>query len=330
MEDAGLFRARRIIRAQTPPHLRKASPGLWRRASLFHLILICLGCLCLLVIATVGADALQMKLPATASPEVIFDSTRDGCATEDMPDINARAFRDAKGDIVMFALYDMNRALRGKDLAHLKLDCHVVLASHFDPDPAHYDDRSFLTSTWTTDGQNVVALVHHEYHADMHGRCSVQTDLGCWYNTILAYHSQDGGKNFVRSHPLVVAAAPFRQDVGQGRHRGFFNPSNIFSDGTYEYFFAATTGWGGQAFGACLFRSATPNNSASWRAYDGHAFTVRYDNPYAPRFVAPKPCAPISPFVFPVGAIVRARASGVWIAVFQAAQNAGAFPVDGF
>ena len=284
-----------------------------------------------LLCATAGAaDAVDMRLASVSPPQVVYDTAHDPCGQDDMPDVNARAFRDAGGSIVMFALYDMNRAFRGKGLEHLSIDCHVVLGSGSDPDPAHYDDRNFLTATWTANGSNVVALIHHEYHADLHGRCNVKSTLGCWYNTILAYQSKNAGADFTRSEPLVVAAAPFRQDVGQGRHRGFFNPSNIFSDGRYEYFFAATTGWNGQAYGACLFRSATPENSASWRAFDGHGFSIRYDDPYAAGFVVPKACAPISPFVFPVGAVVRNRTSGLWIAVFQAAQNAGVYPVDGF
>jgi len=288
-----------------------------------------LVCMIMLGVLTVSAGALQLRLDPSASPQVVFDTAQDSCGG-DMPDINARAFRDADGDVVMFALYDSNRVLRGKDLDHLSLDCHSTLASRFDPDPAHFDDRNFLTATWTSDGRNIAALVHEEYHADQHGRCLFKTDLACWYNTVLAYHSENEGKDFLPSHPLVVAAAPFRQDVGQGRHRGFFNPSNIFSDGKYEYFFAATTGWDGQPFGACLFRSATPEKSASWRAFDGSAFTIRYDDPYAKRSVAPRACAPISPFGFPVGSVVRARPSGTFIAVFQASHNAGQFPVDGF
>lgn len=277
-----------------------------------------------------AAGRIAVTLAPGSAPEVVFDTAHDRCGNDDMPDINARAFHAADGSVVMFALYDMNRAFRGKDLAHLSLDCHVVLGSRFDPDPAHYDDRNFLTATWTADGRDVVALVHHEYHADLHGRCSVKSELGCWYNTILAYQSKNAGADFARSQPLVVAAAPFRQDVGQGRHRGFFNPSNIFSDGGFEYFFSATTGWDGQPYGACLFRSATPEDSATWRAFDGYGFDIRYHDPYAAGFVAPKACAPIGPFVFPVGAVVHMRTNGMWIAVFQAAQNAGVFPVDGF
>jgi len=217
-----------------------------------------LSALCLAIITTTTAAAQDVTLMPGSGPETVFDPARHRCDGNDMPDINARAFRAADGNIVMFALYDSNHALKGPSFDALALDCHSALESQFDADPARYDDRSFLTAIWSFDGRTVVGLVHHEYHADNHGRCNVKSDLGCWYNSVLAYRSADSGANFVRAQPLVVAAAPFPQDVGQGRHRGFFNPSNIFSDGTYEYFFAATTGWGGQNDGACLFRSATP------------------------------------------------------------------------
>lgn len=277
-----------------------------------------------------AAHAQEPRLAITGRPEILFNSLHDGCEAIDMPDINPRAFRDDKGQIVFFALHFVNRSLRGPDLDHLKLDCHVALPSHFDPEPAHYDDRSYITATWTTDGRNVAALVHHEYHADDHGRCVAETGLACWYNSILAYQSTDGGTSFRKDQPLVVASAPFGEDVEQGRHRGFFNPSNIFSDGTHEYFFAATTGWQGQRYGACLFRTDKPASPASWRAFDGQGFNIRYADPYAAKAAVPNPCAPIDPFVFPVGAVVRDRTSHVWIAVFQAARNNKSFPVEGF
>jgi hypothetical protein len=276
------------------------------------------------------AQAQGARIDIIGKPEIIFDSAHDGCEAIDVPDINPRAYRDVEGRVVMFALHFINRALRGPDLDHLKLDCRVVLASRFDPDPARYDDRSYIAATWTLDGRNVEALVHHEYHADDHGNCAGKTGLACWYNSVLAYRSLDGGLSFEKDHPLVVASAPFGEAVEQGRHRGFFNPSNIFSDGTYEYVFAATTGWQDQPYGACLFRTMKPTEPTSWRAYDGRAFSIRYADPYAPQAPAARPCAPVGPFVFPVGAVVRDHASGQWLAVFQAARNEGAFPVDGF
>ena len=36
---------------------------------------------------------------------ILYDSKRDACAPIDVPDINARAYRDADGSVVMFAMH---------------------------------------------------------------------------------------------------------------------------------------------------------------------------------------------------------------------------------
>ena len=271
----------------------------------------------------------DIRIEITGKPSIIFNTRVDGCTPIDVPDINPRAFRDASGQIVMFALHYVNRPLRGPDFAHLKIDCHVALDSPFDPDPAHYADRNFVAATWTRDGRNVSALIHHEYHADDFKRCRVSDSLGCWYNSILAYRSRNGGLDFTRSEPALVAAAPFRQDVEQGRHRGFFNPSNIVADGGHFYALVSTTGWDGQPYGNCLFRTDDPSRPGSWRAFDGKSFSVRYDDPYKVKYPRAKPCLTIEPFAYAVGAIVHHRTSQNWIALFQASAG-GAFPLDGF
>ena len=283
-----------------------------------------------LTLSVGGVQAAELEVEITGKPSIVFDSARDACSPEDMPDLNARAFRDAAGRTVMFALHDANRPLVGPDLAHLEVDCHVALSSPNNADPSRYGDRNFVTATWTSDGQTVSALIHHEFHADQFNLCKASGDLACWYNTIVAYRSTDGGRDFARTQPFVVAAAPFRQDVGQGRHRGFFNPSNIVSDGTFFYALISTTGWDGQPFGVCLFRSTNPEDAGSWRAFDGTGFTVRYGDPYRVERLSPRPCETIAPFVFPVGSITFHRASRTWIAVFQAKADGGSLPVDGF
>ena len=288
-----------------------------------------LGIVALLVSAGF-ARAGDLEIELTGKPSVVFDSARDACAPEDMPDLNARAFRDAAGRTIMFALHDANRPLVGPDLAHLKVDCHVALGSPYSADPARYDDRNFVAATWTSDGREVSALVHHEYHADQFGICKATGDLACWYNTVVAYRSTNGGRDFTKAQPLVVAAAPFRQDVEQGRQRGFFNPSNIVSDGTFFYALISTTGWTDQPFGVCLFRTANPAESGSWRAFDGSGFTIHYGDPYGAKVPHPRTCQPIAPFVFPVGSLTFHRASRTWIALFQAKADAGSLPVDGF
>lgn len=289
------------------------------------------------VLASLACQARAAPEPPLAAvtvvgPEtVVFTPKRDACDGDDVPDTNARAFRTADGGIALFAMHTLNRALRGPDFDRLKLDCRPPLRSGGSADPAAYDDASWITATWTEDGRTVDALVHHEFQANTHpGLCPAGVYLACWYNTILGVRSSDGGLTFRRfSPPAVVAAAPFRQEVGQGRHRGFFNPSNIVGDGSARYFLTSTTGWAGQSSGPCLFRTTTPGDPSSWRAFDGRAFTIRYADPYRGE-PKPPPCLSVRPFPAPVGSVVRHRPTGAWLAVFQAKADGRDFPEPGF
>lgn len=268
----------------------------------------------------------------SGSPSVLFAPARDGCDGNDVPDAPARLFRDAEGAITLFGLHYTNHALKGPSLAALKIVCRSALPSHGNGDPAAYDDKSWIAATWTRDGRVVDGLVHHEFQANEHpGRCRFPDYMQCWFNTVLAVRSTDEGADFHKAGQPVVASAPFPQSVGQGRHRGFFNPSNIVSDGRFYYFLASTTGWDGQSNGVCLFRTANPDAASSWRAYDGEDYSIRYTDPYrSPVAPFPKPCQPLAPFPAPVGAVVRQRGTGLWLAVFQAAADRSLFPVSGF
>ena len=301
-----------------------AAGGRPRRAALW------LAAVVLWPMSLAAAEPPLAAVTLVGAPEIVFTPKRDSCSGNDVPDVPARAFRDARGELVLFAMHTENRALRGPAFDKLKLDCSSPLPSHDEADPAAFDDASWIAATWTTDGQRIAALVHHEYQAHSHpGRCSHKQYLACWYNTVVAVSSSDGGRRFARpTPPQVVAAAPFRQDVGQGRHRGFFNPSNIVADGQNHYFLAGTTGWEAQDSGACLFRSADPFDPASWRGYDGQGFTARFPDPYRTKPGRPT-CKVVSPFPGPVGSVVRHRGTGAWIAVFQASAG-GQFPEPGF
>ena len=265
------------------------------------------------------------------APQIVFEPKRDACDGNDVADVPARAYRDAAGTVVMFALHTKNRAVRGADLDHLKIDCTPALPSNGREDPAAYDDASWIAATWTANGRDVSALVHHEFQANTHpGRCTRKEYLACWYNSVVGVSSTDGGRRFDRPDPpLVAVAAPFRQDVGQGRHRGFFNPSNIVSDGRYHYMLTATTGWSGQSAGACLFRTADPADPSSWRGWDGKGFTSRFGDPYREKVATPS-CVTIAPFPTPIGSVSRHRGTGAWIAVFQASPIGPDFPQPGF
>lgn len=295
-----------------------------------------LAFLCLIGAAQAAPEPPLSSLTLVGPAATVFSARRDACDGADVPDASARAFRDATGAVAVFGMHYRNRALRGPDLDRLRLDCTVVLDSGEKADPALYDDRSWITATWTGDGKAVAALIHHEYQANEHeGRCRSKVYMECWYNTLTGAASADGGRSFTRkSPPVVMAAAPFRQEVDQGRHRGFFNPSNIFSDGRFAYVFASTTGWTiagrGQPAGVCLFRTDRPSDPASWRAWTGTGFTAAFPDPYAKATIAPAACAPVEPFPTPVGAVVRHRATGAWIAVFMAKADRRQFARSGF
>ncbi|MDF2600515.1 MAG: hypothetical protein K0Q54_3338 [Methylobacterium brachiatum] len=285
--------------------------------------------------AQAAAEPPLSALTPVGPPAIVFKAGRDACDGADVPDAPARAFRDAAGAVALFGMHYRNRALRGPDLDHLKLDCAVVLDSGEKPDPASYDDRSWITATWTEDGRHVAALLHHEYQANEHpGRCPAGSYMACWYNTITAAASADGGRSFLRRNPpVVVAGAPFRQEVDQGRHRGFFNPSNIVAEGRWRYVLVSTTGWdrpgSDQAAGLCLFRSDDPADPARWRAWTGTGFTAAFPDPYRKPVPPGATCRPVGPFPGPVGAVVRHRATGAWIAVFMAKAGDG-FARSGF
>ncbi|HRJ70287.1 MAG TPA: hypothetical protein PK812_11850 [Beijerinckiaceae bacterium] len=288
-----------------------------------------------LALATAGAVQAQTApigppvITIDGPDELVYDTKRDGCDGYDVPDVPPRAFRDAAGKVRMVALHFDNRLLKGDSLDRLKLDCRVVFRTSGSGVPEAYDDRSWITATWTRDGKSVHGLVHHEYQGNTHpGRCTKKDYLSCWFNTILAVRSDDSGESFMKATTPVVASAPFPQSVGQGRHRGFFNPSNIVTDGVWHYMIAGTTGWDGQNSGACLFRTDDIANPTRWRAFDGIGFETAFVDPYRAKPNPGLACQTVGPFPAPVGSITRHRPSGAWVAVFQASAG-GRFPAAG-
>src|SRR5690606_38693750 len=69
--------------------------------------------------------------------------------------------------------------------------------------------------------------------------------------------------------------------------------------------------------------------AASWRAWNGADFSANAGYPYAGDAAPQQICAPVAPFVTPVGAVVRHRPSGAWIAVLMAKKDDVFFPQSG-
>lgn len=273
------------------------------------------------------AHAAEPRFVATpvGPPLIVFDPRRDACDGHDVPDVPLRAWRDRDGAIRAFALHYENRRMGGASLLALKPDCRVVFRGNDNSDPARYDDKSWIAATWTADGRIIHALAHHEFQAHRHkGRCAFPEYIRCWWNAILALHSENGGEDFAKTRAPVVAATPFPSESEQGRHRGFFNPSNIVEKDGWLHALIATTGWNaaprraGQQGGACLFRMA--KSGGEWRAFDGKAFSASFPDPYGATPPG-QPCRVLRPFPAPVGSVTRHRPSGAWLAVYQAAKG---------
>jgi hypothetical protein len=221
----------------------------------------------------------------TGPEEVVFDWSQDACGPDDIPDIPARAFRDAQGRVQLIASHYTNRRMSGPDLDHLRHDCGVIMPSHYDPEPARFDDREWIHSTYTPDGTSVFALVHEEYQGHTHpGRCPSGGYFKCWYNAVTLAVSTDGGASFEHAAPPpnhLVAGIPYPYVPDSGP-AGIFQPSNIIrnpADG-YYYVLLRAQRYQAQPQGVCVMRTTDLADPRSWRAWDGTGFNVRFINPY--------------------------------------------------
>jgi len=98
--------------------------------------------------------------------EIVFDWTTDRCARTDIPDLPARAFRDADGQVQLLVSHYVNRRMVGNSLGTVEHRCPPIMKSDRDVDPAHYDFKEWIGAPYTTDGETVHALVHMEYEGD--------------------------------------------------------------------------------------------------------------------------------------------------------------------
>ena len=227
----------------------------------------------------------KLKSIRVAGPQTtVFDWSKDACDGDDIPDLPARAFRDASGQVVLMASHYVSRRATGPDLGHLTHRCDVVMNSDYDSQPKNYDDKSWLSATYTNNGRTVYALLHEEYQGHTHpGRCASGDYFKCWYNAITFARSDDGGRTYRRPNgpAKLVAAIPYRYEPDSGPY-GLFEPSNIVhrqEDG-YYYTLLRIGGHGAQTTGACLIRTRQLADPSSWRGWDGSGFNTTFIDPY--------------------------------------------------
>ncbi len=237
-----------------------------------------------LVLLSMPRDGEQSDVALAGREEPVFVWSRDACEPLDVPDTPARAFRDASGQVHLNATSYVNRKMVGPDLDRLRHPCEATMASDYDPDPAKFADREWITSPYTTDGKNVFALVHNEYQGNQHpGGCPVRQYHPCWYNTITLAASTDGGNTYAQAPAPthLVASVPYTYAPGKGPY-GLFAPSNIVHNPKDNYYYTLVKAeqFGEQPRGTCVLRTRDLSRPTSWRAWDGDGFSVSFVNPY--------------------------------------------------
>jgi hypothetical protein len=230
----------------------------------------------------------DVSISVTGPAQTVFSWAKDRCEDLDLPDLPARAFRDADGRVQLIAAHYINRRFIGPDLDHLTRDCSVILQSDHNPDPAAFDDSEWIGSTYTFDGHTIYALLHSEYHGWEHpGQCADNSVLNCWWNTITFGVSNNGGSTYSHATlPRLVASVPYRY-IPNGGTTGAMSPTNIVHNPRNGYYYALvyiTQQPPGQSPNYaldCLIRTKDLADPASWRAWSGGTnFDTTFIDPY--------------------------------------------------
>ena len=250
-----------------------------------------------------GASPQDVRISVVGRSQVVFDWSHQRCAsgTSDVPDLEAHAFRDARGSVQLIAGNDPSRRFIGTDLNHLRHHCGVILGSRHKADPAAFNDHQWFAAPYTLDGSRIYALVHDEYHGYEHsGECPTTRYARytvCWYDAITLAVSTNRGASYaaVRGRRLVFTT-PYRYVPGAGPE-GIFTVSNIVHNDADGYYYAlAYVNERDSYVGSCLMRTRKLGDAGSWRAWSGgSSFGMSFVNPYgAVRSRARHLCRPIA------------------------------------
>lgn len=232
---------------------------------------------------------LRARLAVVGPEEVVFDWTVDACEPEHIPDIAARAFRDALGRVQLTIGHFVTYRMIGPSLDEVATDCSTVqLRSDYDPDPAAFNDSEWIGSPYTFDGQTVYAVVHNEYRGDTHiaarpGQCPSGQRLPCLDTSFTMLVSTDAGDTFddiaePPNHLIASLPYPYLDDTVPS---GIRQPSNVIEgpDGFF-YLFGNVSDQPDEVQWVCAMRTDDLTDPSSWRFWDGVGFNGEWKNPY--------------------------------------------------
>lgn len=274
----------------------------------------------LIVIFFVGLTAACRSEDASTDFRTVVGER--SCDNLDLPDAPLRAFRLPDGSITAFATHYRNRALKGAGFESLVENCSVVYEGKLDPDPSHFDYKTWITATWISDDGTIFALGHNEYQAhELPGRCQFSDYASCWYNSIVLLRSDDRGMTFYRVSEKPILAPDFRDTVGQGHPRGYTSPTNIVRWGDYLYTLVGYSGVDKNDRKRCVVRSSLPITDQSWSILTDEGFVSPNRDPYSSS--AQVRCTPISGMKGFVGSIARLADQDIFVATVAEDDEAG-------
>lgn len=249
--------------------------------------------------ASNGHSSESLKTPRIkglleGSRKAVFETPKDSCSPNDVPDAMARAFRDYTGTVHFASVSsDMFQSL-GSTLESVQHSCEAAYRSANDPNPADYNDQSWLDSFYTLDGKTIAALTHQEYHGWSHpGECDSQNIAECEYDTDTYHLSKDGGYHFesLQAPANFLAGVPYEYAVDRGP-MGYSVDTNVIEFGGWYYAVATDWQWprncSGQTGphpcrvpnGGAPIRTSDVFDPSSWRGWDGTGFSVSFVDPY--------------------------------------------------
>jgi hypothetical protein len=235
----------------------------------------------------------ELSIVVSGPEEMVFDWTEDRCEDEHIPDIAARAFRDADGNVQLWIGHYINYRMIGPNLDEVESDCNPVMNSDYDSDPAMFNDSEWLAAPYTEDGITIYAIVHNEYRGDTHtaarpGQCPSGERLTCLDTSVTMMISKDGGDTFgdiLEPPNHMVATMPYVFN-DQGVPSGLRQPSNIIKDENGYYYVFTNISDYPEIPGefppqwVCVMRTDNLNDPDSWRYWDGESFSGRFVDPY--------------------------------------------------
>mgnify|MGYP003671130880 FL=1 len=230
----------------------------------------------------VAQKAGQMGITVTGPLEVVFDWSEDRCERYNIPDLPARAFRDDAGQVNLLISHTTTYRMTGADFDALAVDCAPVMTSRYDSDPANFAQNEWLAAVYAVDGGQVFGLVHNEHQGNtlVSAACPSADYFKCWYNTITAAQSVDGGAEFAPVQPTHRVAGIEKPYVPDAGVFGAFSPSNIIArDGYYYAFFKLQTYPLGFQH-VCLMRTDDLGDPTAWRFWDRLGFDGVFVDPY--------------------------------------------------